>query len=155
MRWKTDAMWLHGVIADNFRCFRHTEISLPEAGLVLIAGANNTGKKALLSALDVIAGDSGDTTSLRHVGGDDPAQVTARFCLSEAERASLLTKTPYREQLLTDGALAVLDFLLTKGLREQADLGCHWRAALRLALLTTGGLSGLPSGLRGGGHGRR
>jgi AAA ATPase domain len=118
-------MWLRSVAVDNFRAFRRAEILLPEAGLVLIAGANNTGKTALLSALDVIAGDSGDTTSLRHAGGDGPAQVTARFCLSHDERASVLARSPRREQLLIDGAVAFLDFVFTENelLRRQGQPG--------------------------------
>lgn len=107
-------MQLCTVIAKNFRAFRHAEISFPEHGLVLVAGANNTGKTALLSALDVIAGDSGDVTSLRHAGGDGPPEVVARFCLSEAERIDLLGGVPKGERFLAEGELARLEFLFSE-----------------------------------------
>ena len=118
-------MWLSSVVIDNFRAFRHAEMSLPEAGLVLLAGANNTGKTASLSAFDVIAGDTGDTTSLQHASGDGPAQVTARFSLSQAERASLLANTSRREEWLAGGAIPSLDFLFAENeaLRMQGQLG--------------------------------
>ena len=98
-------------------------MSLPEAGLVLLAGANNTGKTASLSAFDVIAGDTGDTTSLQHASGDGPAQVTARFSLTS--RASLLAITSRREEWLASGAIPSLDFLFAENeaLRMQGQLG--------------------------------
>jgi hypothetical protein len=116
---------LSGVVVDNFRAFGHAEMSLPEAGLVLLTGANNTGKTALLSAFGVIAGDTGDTTSLQHASGDGPAQVTARFSLSQAERASLLANTSRREEWLAGGAIPSLDFLFAENeaLRMQGQAG--------------------------------
>jgi predicted ATP-dependent endonuclease of OLD family len=56
---------LKRVEMENFRAFRHAEMGLPDDGLVLLAGANNSGKSALLSAYDVIAGNAGDTAALR------------------------------------------------------------------------------------------
>jgi len=44
---------------ENFRAFRKAEMRLPGTGLVLVAGPNNVGKTALLSALDALAGDPG------------------------------------------------------------------------------------------------
>jgi AAA domain, putative AbiEii toxin, Type IV TA system len=64
-------------------------VSLPLHGLVLVAGANNSGKSALLSALDVIAG-SKQPAAARHAAASEPARVLARFALSEEERAQLL-----------------------------------------------------------------
>src|SRR6185437_15644633 len=78
---------------------------------------------ALVSALDVVAGDSGDTTSLRHAAGEAAAQVTASFCLSQAERMSVLARSPRRDQLLADGAVASLDFVFTEPLRGQGSAG--------------------------------
>lgn len=118
-------MILQNVVVEDFRAFRHAEIELPETGLVLIAGANNTGKTALLSAFDVVAGDSGDITSLRHAGGAGPARVMARFGLSEAERTGLLAAHPRGDQLLADGAIASLEFLFAEheDLRVQGLIG--------------------------------
>ena len=66
---------------ENFRAFRKAEIHLPGTGLVLVAGSNNAGKTALLSALDVLAGDHGDLASLRYGGAVEPARLSATFVL--------------------------------------------------------------------------
>jgi AAA15 family ATPase/GTPase len=49
----------------NFRPFEATSVRVPDSGLVLVAGAINAGKSALLSALDVVAGIGSDTTAWR------------------------------------------------------------------------------------------
>lgn len=116
-------MLLTKVIVDNFRAFRYAEITIPQAGLVLLAGANNTGKTALLSAFDVIAGDSGDITSVRHAGADAPPQVTGTFALSLAEQLELLAHTPHGESLFASETLTTLDFVFAQHevLRSQDD----------------------------------
>jgi energy-coupling factor transporter ATP-binding protein EcfA2 len=83
-------MRLRDVQAQNFRSFPSAEIRLSESGLVLIAGANNSGKSALLSAVDAVAGDSGDLGSLRFALSEESARLRATFDLTEAERASIL-----------------------------------------------------------------
>jgi hypothetical protein len=126
-------MWLHSVILDDFRAFEHAEMTLPEAGLVLVAGANNTGKTALLSSLDVVAGDSGDITSVLHAGSDGPAQVTARFHLSQAERERLLAGSSRRDEWLASGAVTSLDFMFAEDdalrMSGQTGLGLWGSAA--------------------------
>jgi AAA domain, putative AbiEii toxin, Type IV TA system len=66
---------------------------------VLLAGANNTGKSALLSALDLVI-RGGTPTMARHAASLEPAQVRARFVLSEDERARLLTEVS--DQTITE-----------------------------------------------------
>jgi hypothetical protein len=56
-------MRVRHVHLENFRAFEGAEMRLLGNGLVLVTGANNAGKTALLSAFDVIAGDNGDITS--------------------------------------------------------------------------------------------
>lgn len=82
-------MFLTGVKLQDFRAYRSASVSLPPHGLVLVAGANNSGKSALLSALDVIAG-SKQPAAARHAAASEAARVLARFALSEEERAQLL-----------------------------------------------------------------
>jgi hypothetical protein len=146
-------MLLTKVTAANFRAFRHAEITIPQAGLVLIAGANNTGKTALLSALDVIAGNSGDITSVRHADADGPAQVTGTFSLGRAERAELGRQGQQRD---ADDMPASLDFVFAEyeGLRIQGhpELGLteirgDWPSfgMQTLARLTTDSADGRPS----------
>ena len=114
LRARMALVFLTGVTMDNFRAFGHAEVSFPPAGLVLLAGANNTGKTAFLSALDVIAGDSGDLDSVRHAGADAPPQVKARFSLASSELDLLLSSSPRPEQLLRDKVLTSLEFVFAQ-----------------------------------------
>src|SRR5215469_7932335 len=91
-------MLLRELAAENFRPFETASVRLPTHGLVLVAGANNAGKSALLSAADVVAGVSVDVQSLRRSGSVSPARVMATFSLSDEERSSLFAASP----LLTD-----------------------------------------------------
>jgi energy-coupling factor transporter ATP-binding protein EcfA2 len=89
------------VAADAFRAFDTAEMHLPSEGLVLVAGPNNAGKSALLSALDFVAGIGGDIAALRHAGADRPAQVAATFALTISEQLELLAGTPIEETLMS------------------------------------------------------
>jgi energy-coupling factor transporter ATP-binding protein EcfA2 len=104
-------LYLDRVDLRNFRAFRHASINLPESGLVLLAGANNTGKSALLSALDVVAG-RGTPPRVRHADASEPAEVCARFVLSEAERERLLGKVT--DAALHDGAFSWVEWRFTE-----------------------------------------
>ena len=73
----------------SFRAFDHATVDFPESGVLLVAGANNSGKSALLSALDSIAG-GGSFGEMQHYGSATPARVTASFRLDDQERDSLL-----------------------------------------------------------------
>jgi len=59
---------------------------------VLLAGANNSGKTALLSALDLVVRGAVPTMP-RHAAALDPARVRARFVLSEEEQYQLLSSS--------------------------------------------------------------
>jgi hypothetical protein len=56
---------LESLKLQDFRAYRSAAVALPPHGLVLVAGANNSGKSALLSALDVVAG-SNQLPAARH-----------------------------------------------------------------------------------------
>ena len=96
---------------ENFRAFRHAELDLPGTGLVLVAGPNNAGKTALLSAFDALAGDHGDLASLRHSGAEDPARLSATFELDRAEQAAILENATGGQWLLDAGVLSSLQFI--------------------------------------------
>ncbi|MEV7968297.1 AAA family ATPase [Sphaerisporangium sp. NPDC088356] len=81
-------MYLEQLEIDRFRAYRHANVSFPEHGLLLIAGANNTGKSSFLTALDVVGG-LGVTSEMYH-GGGVPPLLKARFRLSEDERAFII-----------------------------------------------------------------
>lgn len=77
---------------EDFRAYRRAQIDLQATGLILIAGPNNSGKSALLSAFDVIAGRP-KPPGVCHIAGRS-ARVWARFRLSDEERFDLLGGAP-------------------------------------------------------------
>lgn len=81
-------MELEAVELSDFRAYREARLVLPSSGLVFLAGANNTGKSALLSALDVVAGEEA-VPMAQHIGSTDPPQVRALFRLSEEESSGI------------------------------------------------------------------
>jgi hypothetical protein len=104
-------MYISTVEVENYRAFRQAALRLPQYGLVMVAGANNTGKSSLLSGLDVLAGSPGDTAALRHVGTGGPIRVTGTFSLADDERAAVLAAAPDRDRLLASGAVTRLQFV--------------------------------------------
>ncbi|MEU9242840.1 AAA family ATPase [Streptomyces sp. NPDC048385] len=84
----------------DFRGYREFSVDLQGNGLFLVAGPTNSGKSALLSALDVIAGVE-FTDSVRHAQGRQ-ARITARWSLSDEERERLLGGSSETGQLLAD-----------------------------------------------------
>lgn len=87
-RYVAARMRLRRLKVERFRAFDQAEVALPQHGLALIAGANNSGKSALLSAVDIVAGQQ--IPSPRHHGVTAPARIEAEFALSDPERATLL-----------------------------------------------------------------
>jgi predicted ATPase len=138
---------LRKVSVENFRAFHQAELRLPETGLALVAGANNSGKSALLSAIDVIAGVLGDTSSLRHIGSLGPCKVNASFSLTKTEREQILARASDPERLMTGGVVTTLEFefseppmnaamygLAPLGLRE---IRCDWSRGAMIPLIST------------------
>ncbi|MCA1702811.1 MAG: AAA family ATPase [Actinobacteria bacterium] len=83
-----DAVHLARVSVQNFRAFESAELDFPATGLVFVVGANNSGKSALLSSLDVIAGTA-SPSSPRRSGAETPAEISGCFVLDEADRVRL------------------------------------------------------------------
>jgi predicted ATPase len=83
--------FLNQVLLTNFRSFPTAQIDFDDHGLILIAGANNSGKSALLSAFDLVAG-KGSPGEYRYVGGSR-AEVTATFTLSDEDQREIVTRT--------------------------------------------------------------
>jgi predicted ATPase len=104
-------MQLREVAVCNFRPFASATMRLPGHGLVLVAGANNSGKTAFLSALDAVAGVATETPALRRAGTDSPAVVSATFDLSEAERAEVFSANARKAEVLASGAASQLQFV--------------------------------------------
>jgi predicted ATPase len=80
-------MQLERIDIGNFVCFQEAALTLPASGIVRIAGANNSGKTALLSALDVVAGAGREGLS-RQLGSTTDARIRATFRLDQGERAN-------------------------------------------------------------------
>ena len=93
-------MQLCELAVENFRAFRQVSMRLPAQGLVLVAGANNSGKSSLLSGLDVVAGSPGETASLRHAGTDGTIRVAATFRLGDDERLAFRDGLPGSNAML-------------------------------------------------------
>lgn len=71
----------------NYRPFRALDMALPSSGLVLLIGANNAGKSALLSAFDVI---NEQVSSPAYAAAEGETAVEADFDLDEEDRRMVL-----------------------------------------------------------------
>ncbi|MFE4961679.1 ATP-dependent endonuclease [Streptomyces sp. NPDC056660] len=116
-------MELHRVSIESFRAFSRAEWDLPATGLVLVAGANNSGKSSLLSSLDVIAGRMGYEPGLgyRNARSDSEPMVTATFVMADERRRRLLSMLNGVPQHVIDSDFAFreVEFIFQKG----ADTG--------------------------------
>jgi DNA repair ATPase RecN len=124
MEW---SMFLERLELHDFRAYRDASVQVPPQGLVLVAGANNSGKSALLSALDVVAG-SKQPEAIQHAAASEPARVLARFALSEEERALLLASvsdTTVRES----DALTWLEWHFHSGRKQYGSARAPYRLA--------------------------
>lgn len=105
---------LIAVKTEYFRAFSHAELDLPQSGLTLVAGPNNVGKSALLSALDAVAGRvvEGDPYHRYLKGGAEakriPLRIYARWSLTDMERVRLLGE---------DASLTAANLLKTDAIR--------------------------------------
>jgi predicted ATPase len=86
-------MHLEALELSNFRAYREARLPLPPSGLVLLAGANNSGKSALLSGLDVVRGAQ-EITMAKHIGSTESPEVRVRFRLTEEERSQIVEQLP-------------------------------------------------------------
>jgi len=69
--------------------FEAAEVHFPERGLLLLVGANNAGKSALLSAIDVVASENFEPVR-RRSGSSVGATIQVEWALNEADRRSAL-----------------------------------------------------------------
>lgn len=114
-----DSVDLRRLELQNFLPYRSATIGLPSTGLVFIAGPNNAGKTALLSAFDVVAGEKG-TRNWRFAGASEPAKVQATFSLTDDERDEIITdsgSTAHRSLWLESSALQAVQLCF----EEEAD----------------------------------
>lgn len=79
---------LEQVKLEEFRAFRRASFDVPKDGLLLVTGPNNSGKSALLSALDVLGGQL-QIPAAPHASGQT-SSISFRFKLDENERRSLI-----------------------------------------------------------------
>ena len=104
-------MFLVSLALENFRAYPEAELDLGVRGVVIVTGANNAGKTALLAALDMVGGLTIEAP-LRFAGAPKPAVVRARFEFSDSERQALAARLelPARDQAAAEymGALYTL-----------------------------------------------
>jgi len=138
---------LRELAVENFRPFGATSVRVPSSGLVLVAGAINAGKSALLSALDVVAGIGSDTTAWRRAGSSEPARISATFDLS-AEDKLALSPTGLREVGSVDLSRVNQLKLVFEEQAGSHPLLAHvlasWQDGEFLQLMTTGPREGDP-----------
>src|SRR5260370_26670544 len=122
-------MDLREIEVRNFRAFESASIRLPAHGLVLVAGANNAGKSALLSAPDVVAGIAPDIQSWTRKRSADPARVAATFSLAPDERSIIFAASAQTDDLVAAGAGAQLQFVFESqgaAMPLMAEILCEW-----------------------------
>src|SRR5260370_39391847 len=107
-------MDLREIEVRNFRAFESASIRLPAHGLVLVAGANNAGKSALLSALDVVAGIAPDIQSWTRKRSADPARVAAEFSLPPDQGSIIFAASAQTHDLLATGAGGPVQFVFER-----------------------------------------
>ncbi|MGI4895207.1 MAG: AAA family ATPase [Janthinobacterium lividum] len=89
-------MKLHRLVLDDFRGVEHRELVLPDAGVVVLEGANEIGKSSMLEALDMLltekhSSKKATVLATKPVHRDAPARV-------EAEISSGHYRFTYRKQ---------------------------------------------------------
>lgn len=93
----------------DFRAFRAAQATFSPNGPTLIAGPNNAGKSALLSAFDVV-GTSDVSATRRHAQGDD-IRVWARWRLTGDEISLMQLGDPkYLERIIPEGTADGLEW---------------------------------------------
>ncbi len=72
-------MRLVGLELRNYRCFEHLDLDLDET--TVIVGANDTGKSAILEAIDGLLEPGGvDWEAVHRTGATGPSMIVGRFC---------------------------------------------------------------------------
>jgi len=87
---------LHRLRLDNFRGVEHRELHLPDAGVVVLEGANEIGKTSMVDALDMLLTEKhssrkASVLAVKPVHRDEPSAV-------EAEMSSGPYRFTYRKQ---------------------------------------------------------
>lgn len=122
-------MLLHSLTVENFRPFETASVHLPSCGLVLIAGANNAGKSALLSAFDVVAAIHMDVQAWRRAGSLGSARVTATFELTDEERSAWFAASPRKAEFMEIGVAKHMQLIfeeMTEGPPEFMQVMGEW-----------------------------
>lgn len=82
------------VTVHNYKGFRDATFELPQSGLVLVVGANNAGKSAILSALDAVRGLNIPLSSIYADARDARLQVRFELNSEEYEAARMRAEWP-------------------------------------------------------------
>jgi predicted ATPase len=123
---------LINIRALDFRGYKEVSIDLRADGLILVAGPTNSGKSALLSVLDVVAGIE-TSVSARHSRGTR-ARIFAQWSLSAEERAQLLAGSSETDDLLANAEMAdwlELEFSEFQGYILPVSASLHWGEDVR------------------------
>ena len=83
-------MKLHRLSLTNYRGITHRDIEFPDHGVVIVSGANETGKTSMLEALDLLL-EAKDRSSKKEV-----KQVKPTHADVGAEVSAEISSGPYR-----------------------------------------------------------
>ena len=130
---------LQQIRVKDFRAYREESvIDFPDHGLVLIAGPNNSGKSALLSALDVVA--TGSTpNAVRHAEGKQ-AVICARFKLRDDERIAMVGSSAKALAQIERGAVSWLEWAfddIANGQMKATSCRAAWMDDEQIDLMKT------------------
>ncbi|POX84572.1 hypothetical protein C3477_18170 [Mycobacterium kansasii] len=113
-------MKLHRLVVTNYRGITHREIAFPDHGVVVVCGANESGKSSMIEALDLLL-ESKDRSTKKEVkqvkptNADAGSEVTAEISAGpyrfvyrkrfhKKPETELTVLAPHREQLTGDEA---------------------------------------------------
>ncbi|MFH8716668.1 AAA family ATPase [Streptomyces zaomyceticus] len=105
-------MELRRVTLTNYRAFQRVDWELPPTGLVFVAGANNSGKSSLLSALDVIAGSAEYDPSIgyQNAQSSDKPIIWASFKLPTETRERIVNSIAWGARTDLNGIFEEVHF---------------------------------------------
>jgi predicted ATP-dependent endonuclease of OLD family len=83
-------VYLRSVELTNFRAYTSARLDLASTGLTFVVGPNNSGKTALLTSIDILAGLKAGAGVARAGIGDRHATIRGHFVLTDAEREQIL-----------------------------------------------------------------
>lgn len=104
---------------NDYKGYEHSEIEILPTGISLLVGPNNSGKTALLSAIDVVAGKNNGENSNR-AGTTATSSIKAQFSLNQDERKALAKNASDPSLWIDSNALTIVEIEFNNFFRSNA-----------------------------------